>query len=53
MRGAFIWSGLSDKTATWFGALFSIWYMTDIEIEDGFAKQWGYSPEDENTKPFR
>ena len=44
MKGAFIWSGMEDRTAMWFGALFSIGYMTDIEIEDGFAKAWGYSP---------
>ena len=47
MRGAFIWSGMKERTAMWFGALFSIAYMTDIEIEDGFAKEWGYSPGDE------
>jgi hypothetical protein len=47
MKGAFIWSGMEERTAIWFGALFSIGYMTDIEIEDGFAKAWGYSPGDE------
>ena len=47
MKGAFIWSGVSEKTAIWLGALFSIAYMTDIEIEDGFATDWGYSPGDE------
>jgi hypothetical protein len=47
MKGAFIWSGMEERTAMWFGALFSIGYMTDIEIEDGFAKEWGYSPGDE------
>jgi hypothetical protein len=47
MKGAFIWSGMEERTAMWFGALFSIGYMTDIEIEDGFAKAWGYSPGDE------
>ena len=47
MKGAFIWSGMSERSAMWFGALFSIGYMTDIEIEDGFATKWGYSPGDE------
>ncbi len=47
MKGAFIWSGINDRTSLWLGAVFSIAYMTDIEIEDGFAKQWGYSPGDE------
>ena len=35
------------KTSMWLGALFSIAYMTDIEIEDGFATNWGFSPGDE------
>ena len=47
MKGAFRWSGMNDVSAMWFGALFSIAYMTDIEIEDGFATDWGYSPGDE------
>ncbi len=47
MRGAFEWSGMKERAAIWFGALFSIAYMTDIEIEDGFATAWGYSPGDE------
>jgi hypothetical protein len=47
MKGAFIWSGINDRTSLWLGAVFSIAYMTDIEIEDGFAKEWGYSPGDE------
>lgn len=47
MKGAFIWSGMKERDAMWLGALFSIGYMTDIEIEDGFASEWGYSPGDE------
>lgn len=47
MRDGFIWSGFDERSASWMGALFSIAYMTDIEIEDGFATQWGYSPGDE------
>ena len=47
MRDAYYWSGMNKKTASWVGTLISIGYMTDIEIEDGFAKQWGYSPGDE------
>lgn len=45
--GAFEWAGFDSKTAMWFGTVFSIAYMTDIEIEDGFATQWGFSPGDE------
>lgn len=46
-RGAFEWSGFKPTTAMWMGTLFSIAYMTDIEIEDGFATDWGFSPGDE------
>jgi hypothetical protein len=46
-QGAFEWSGFSPKAAMWLGAGFSIIYMTDIEIEDGFASDWGFSPGDE------
>ena len=46
-QGAFEWSGFKPSTAMWIGALFSIAYMTDIEIEDGFARDWGFSPGDQ------
>lgn len=45
--GAFEWAGFGKKTSMWLGALFSLAYMTDIEIEDGFAHDWGFSPGDE------
>lgn len=45
--GAFEWAGFDKKNAMWFGTLFSIAYMTDIEIEDGFATDWGFSWGDE------
>jgi hypothetical protein len=41
--GAFEWAGFDSKSSMWLGALFSIAYMTDIEIEDGFATDWGFS----------
>jgi hypothetical protein len=47
MKDAYQWSGMNNTTASWVGTLISIGYMTDIEIEDGFAKEWGYSPGDE------
>lgn len=46
-QGAFEWAGFKQTTAMWIGAGFSIIYMTDIEIEDGFATDWGFSPGDE------
>jgi hypothetical protein len=45
--GAFEWAGFSKKTSMWLGTLFSLAYMTDIEIEDGFAREWGFSPGDQ------
>lgn len=45
--GSFEWAGFDKKSAMWLGALSSIAYMTDIEIEDGFATSWGFSPGDE------
>lgn len=48
-QGAFEWSGFKPKAAMWLGAAFSIAYMTDIEIEDGFATDWGFSPGDEGS----
>jgi len=46
-QGAFEWAGFKKTTAMWIGAGFSIAYMTDIEIEDGFATTWGFSPGDQ------
>jgi hypothetical protein len=46
-RGAFEWAGFNPTAAQWMGAAFSIAYMTDIEIEDGFATDWGFSPGDQ------
>jgi hypothetical protein len=46
-QGAMEWSGFSPTASQWIGALFSIAYMTDIEIEDGFATDWGFSMGDQ------
>ncbi|HEY3249675.1 MAG TPA: DUF2279 domain-containing protein, partial [Ignavibacteria bacterium] len=46
-QGAFEWSGFKKTTAMWIATAFSIAYMTDIEIEDGFARDWGFSPGDQ------
>ncbi len=39
-------SGLSWKDATFWGSVFGLAYQTYVETEDGFAKQWGFSPSD-------
>jgi hypothetical protein len=46
-RGAFEWAGFTPTASVWLGAAFSIAYMTDVEIEDGFATDWGFSPGDQ------
>lgn len=46
-QGAFEWAGFKPTAAVWMGAAFSLAYMTDIEIEDGFATDWGFSPGDQ------
>lgn len=46
-RGAFEWAGFSPTASVWLGAAFSIAYMTDVEIEDGFATDWGFSMGDQ------
>lgn len=46
-KGAFEWAGFSPTASVWLGAAFSIAYMTDVEIEDGFATDWGFSPGDQ------
>jgi hypothetical protein len=39
-------AGFSWNDATLWGSLFGIAYQTYVETEDGFAKQWGFSPSD-------
>ena len=46
-RGALEWAGFSPTASVWLGAAFSIAYMTDVEIEDGFATDWGFSMGDQ------
>lgn len=42
----FMWSGLSYKNATLVGSLLGLAYSTYVEIMDGFADGWGFSPSD-------
>lgn len=39
---AFEWTGISPKKALLYGALTSLAYETYIEINDGFAPNWGF-----------
>ncbi len=44
--GALRWAGMSDRTAAWTGAGFGSFVQFAIEIKDGFAPRWGFSPWD-------
>lgn len=39
----FRWAGLSAKKSFWYGALTGFWWMMQVEIVDGFYKNWGFS----------
>ncbi len=39
-------SGFSWDAATIWGGIFGCAYQTYVEVNDGFAKQWGFSPSD-------
>lgn len=41
-----MWSGLSKESATLTGALLGLSYSTYVEVMDGFAENWGFSPSD-------
>jgi Predicted periplasmic lipoprotein (DUF2279) len=37
------WSGISGTSSVWYGALTGWLWMLQIEISDGFMKNWGFS----------
>ncbi|MFI5264146.1 MAG: DUF2279 domain-containing protein, partial [Candidatus Kapaibacterium sp.] len=43
---AFSWSGLDSSQSTILGGICGAMYEFYVEIEDGFAKDWGFSPGD-------
>lgn len=40
-------SGMSQTPARWIGAGLGLLYNTYVEMEDGYATNWGFSPSDE------
>lgn len=40
------WTGIKSKDAIWAGGATGLFYLTVIEILDGFSAQWGASPGD-------
>jgi hypothetical protein len=41
-----MWSGIGRETATVTGAIMGLAYSTYVEIMDGYAENWGFSPSD-------
>lgn len=41
-----IWSGFSNESAAIAGGLMGLAYQTYIEVMDGYAENWGFSPTD-------
>ena len=38
-----LWSGVPRKKAIWYGGLYGPFFLTSIEILDGYSKKWGAS----------
>lgn len=38
-----LWTGVPRKKALWYGGLYGPFFLTTIEVLDGFSKQWGAS----------
>ena len=49
---AYEWAGVNPKKALLYGAITSMVYETYIEINDGFAPNWGFDWEDMGTNIF-
>jgi uncharacterized protein YfiM (DUF2279 family) len=37
------WTGLNKNKSLWYGSMFSLAFLTTIEVFDGFSAQWGFS----------
>ena len=37
------WSGIDEKSSVWIGGNFGLFFLTGIEILDGFSDEWGFS----------
>ena len=40
------WAGWNDRQARWYGGMAGLFYLTSIEVLDGFSEEWGASPGD-------
>lgn len=37
------WSGVSRKKAIWYGGTLGLFFMTSVEVFDGYSSAWGFS----------
>ena len=37
------WSGVSRKKSIWYGGTLGLFFLTSIEVFDGYSKAWGFS----------
>ena len=37
------WSGVKKNNAIWYGGTLGLFFLTSVEILDGFSAEWGYS----------
>lgn len=37
------WSGVPEKKAIWYGGGFGLFFLTTIEVMDGYSSEWGFS----------
>lgn len=40
------WAGVREKQATWYGGTAGLFFLTTVEIFDGFSEEWGASAGD-------
>jgi len=40
------WTGMSDKSASWTGAVMGLIFQSTVEVLDGFSDEWGFSLSD-------
>ncbi|MEE2699938.1 MAG: DUF2279 domain-containing protein [Bacteroidota bacterium] len=43
---AYRWAGMNEKQAIWYGGLSGSFFLTAVEVLDGFSDQWGASSGD-------
>lgn len=37
------WTGTKRKKAIWYGGMYGFFYLSSVEVLDGFSKEWGFS----------